>query len=140
MEKFSGVTIFILEGDFTASHNRGTLPTDWRNGLSQYAVIQGGNVSMKHVCGGGAKFKLVTFTVKIRCHKDMDVAEQLYSTSIDLADAILKFELKGITCAHNETDLMALMTYSAIGKEYTETILNQTLNKAYQKHVLSLTV
>ena len=57
---------------------------------------------------------------------------------IDLADNNLNFELKGIKCAHNEADLMALMTYNAMGEEYTEQMLNKTLNKAYQEHIRSL--
>ena len=73
---------------------------------------------MKHVRDRGGKFKLGTFKVKIRCHKDMDVAEELNIASIDLAGNNLKFERKGIKCTYNKTDLMALMTYHAIGKEY----------------------
>ena len=66
--------------------------------------------------------------------------EELDSASIDLADDNLSFKLKGIKCAHNKADLMALITYNAMGKEYTERMLNKTLNKAYQDHVLSLHV
>ena len=46
---------------------------------------------MKHVQGGGGKFKIIVFTVKIRCHKDLDVADELDSASIDLADDNLNF-------------------------------------------------
>ena len=83
----------------------------------------------------GGKFRIITFTVKICCHKDMNVADELDSASIDLADDNLHFKLKGIKCAHNEADLMALITYNAMGKEYTERMLNKTLNKAYQEHI-----
>ena len=66
----------------------------------------------------------------------MDVVEELDSASIDLADDNLNFELKGIKCAHNKADLMALMAYKA----YTEQMLNETLNMAYQEHILSLSI
>ena len=95
---------------------------------------------MKHVRGGGGKFKIIVFAVKIRCHKDLDVADELDSASIDLADDNLNFELKGIKCAHNESDLMALMTYNAVGEEYNERMLNDSLNKAYQEYIRSLHV
>jgi hypothetical protein len=70
----------------------------------------------------------------------MDVAEELASASIDLTEANLNFELKGIKYAHNEAHLMALMTYNAMGEEYTEQMLNEILNKAYQEHIRSLYV
>ena len=70
----------------------------------------------------------------------MDVADELDSASIDLADGNLNFELKGVTCAHDEANLMALMTYNAMDKEYTEQLLNETLNKAYQEHIPSLSM
>ena len=76
--------------------------------------------------------------VKIRCHKDLDVADELNSASIDLTDDNLNFELKGIECAHNESDLIALMTYTTMGEEYFEQMLNALLNKAYQKYIRSL--
>ena len=74
---------------------------------------------MQHVHSEGGKFKLTTFTVKILCHKDMDVTEEMNSASINLAGDNLKFELKDIKCAHNERDLMALITYNTMGEEYT---------------------
>ena len=70
----------------------------------------------------------------------MDVADKLDSASIDLADDNLNFELKSIKCAYNENHLMALMTYIVMDKEYTEQMLNKTLNNAYQEHVLSLSI
>ena len=110
MEKLSGVTILSLEGEAGEIRNKGTLPMDWRNSLNMYVVIQGGNSSMNHVCGGGWKFRLITFTVKVRCHKDMDVADELDSASIELSDDNLNFKLKGIKYAHDKKDLMTLMT------------------------------
>ena len=76
--------------------------------------------------------------VKIHCNKNLDVADELDSASIDLADDSLNFELKGIKCAHDKADLMALMTYNAMGEECTEQMLNESLNKAYQEHIGSL--
>ena len=38
---------------------------------------------------------------------------------MELADGNLHFKLKGMKCAHDEVDLMALMTYNAMGEEYT---------------------
>ena len=70
----------------------------------------------------------------------MDVAEEVDIALIDLADDNLHFELKGITYAHNKTDLITLMTHNTMNREYTEKMPNQTLNKAYQKHALSHTV
>ena len=67
--------------------------------------------------GGG---KIIVFTVKIRCHKNLDVADELNSASIDLADNNLNFELKGINCVHDEAGLMVLMTYNTMREEYTE--------------------
>ena len=90
---------------------------------------------MKHVQGGGGKFKIVVFTVKIRCHKDLDAADELDEASIDLADDNINFEVKGIKCAHDESDLMALMTYNAMGEEFTKYMLNKSLNEAYQEYI-----
>ena len=59
---------------------------------------------------------------------------------MDLADDNLNFKLKGIKCAHGKADLMTLMTYNAMGKEYTGRMLNKTLNKAYSEHILSLSI
>ena len=95
---------------------------------------------MRHACGGGGKFKLITFTIKLRCPKGTDVTQELNTASIDLADNDLNFELKSIKCTHDAKDLVALMTYNAMGKEYTEKILNLTLNSTHKKHVHSLTI
>ena len=35
---------------------------------------------------------------------------------------------------------MALMTYNTMSEEYTENMLNQTLNKTHKKHVHALTI
>ena len=59
---------------------------------------------------------MITFTVKIRYHKDLDVADELYNASLDLADDTLNFRLKGIKCAHDKQDPMALMTYNTLSK------------------------
>ena len=69
--------------------------------------------------------------VKIRCHKDTEVADKLDSASINLADDNLNFELKGIKYAYDQKDMIALMTHNAMDEEYTEKMPNKTLNKAY---------
>jgi hypothetical protein len=81
MEKLGSVAILGVKGDAKAIHSKGTLPTDWRNRLNLYAVIQGGNTAMRHVCGNGDKFKLIAFTVKLRYPKGMYVVEELYTVS-----------------------------------------------------------
>ena len=40
MEKLEGITILSLEGDADVIQNKGTLPTDWKNGLNRYATIK----------------------------------------------------------------------------------------------------
>ena len=117
MEKPNGITILSLEGGAGVVRNKDTLPVDWKNGLNKYLRRdprrQHPHEARSQRRGG---VKIITFTVKIRCHKDMDVADELDSASIDLADDNLNSKLKGIKCAYDETDLMALMTYSAMGK------------------------
>ena len=140
MEKLGGVTILSLEGDAGVILNKGTLPTDWKNGLNKYTAIQGGYTTMKHACNGGEKFRIIIFTVKICCHKDMDVADELDSASMDLSDDNLNFKLKGIKCAYGKKDLMALMTYTAMSEKYTERMSIKTLNKAYQEHIFFLLI
>ena len=65
---------------------------------------------MRRVHGSGGKFKTITFTVKIRCSKGMDVTEELDKASVDLSDDNLNFKLKSIKCARNAKELMAVMT------------------------------
>ena len=48
-EKLEGITILSLKRDADVIRNKGTLPTDWKNGLIRYATVKGGNASMKHV-------------------------------------------------------------------------------------------
>ena len=95
---------------------------------------------MKHIHDEGETFRIITFTVKTRCHKDMDVVDELDSASIYLLHDNLHFELNGSKHAYYKTDLMTLMTYNTMGEEYTGQMLNETRNKAYQEHILSLSM
>ena len=110
VENLGRVANLGVEGDTKAIRNKGSLPTDCQNSLNLYTAIQGGNVNMRQVCGGGGKFNLLTFTVNIRCPKRMNVAEELDSAYIDLTDNDLNFKLKIIKFAHNKKNLVALMT------------------------------
>ena len=117
VEKLGGVTILGTEEDAKAILSKGFLPTDWRNGLNLYAASQGGSATMRQVCGRGGKFKLITFNVKFCCQKGMNIAEELNSASINLANDNLNFELKSTKCAQDAKDLVALMTYNVMGAE-----------------------
>ena len=66
--------------------------------------------------------------------------DKLDSASIDLSHDNLHFELTGIKCTYDKTNIMALMTYNTMGEEYTEEMLNKIVNKAYQEYILSLSM
>ena len=65
----------------------------------------------------------------------MDVASRLDSASIDLADDNLTMEVKKIDCAHDKNDIMVLMSYIALGEEFSQSAIAEALNQAYQSWV-----
>ena len=137
LDNLGNVRLDGLDGEAKAIKSKGALPVKWQDGLEASTAVEGGKACMLPVRGGGGKFRRLKFTVRVRCPTAMDVGERLDSASIDLADDDLTMEVKNIACAHDKSNIIVLMSYTALGDEYSQQAIATALNRAYKGWVAS---